>query len=135
DGLTIDNPLVKGIEGSDIVRSSFAGRTTFVLRHPGYVDHVLHRAADRYRKSVEYELLRSVVGLSLFTDEGESWRRHRMLLTPMFAKRHLIGLCDLMIDPIEALMERLDDGSDRIELSMTRAMTELTLDVVGSALF
>lgn len=135
DGLTIDNPLVTGIEGSDIVRSRFAGRTTFVLRHPDYVDHVLHEACDRYRKSVEYELLRSVVGLSLFTDEGESWRRHRMLLTPLFAKRHLIGMCDLMIDPIERLMQRLDDGSDRIELTMTRSMTELTLDVVGSALF
>jgi cytochrome P450 len=135
DGLTIDNPLVKGIEGSDIVRSSFAGRTTFVLRHPDYVDHVLHEACDRYQKSVEYELLRSVVGLSLFTDEGESWRRHRMLLTPLFAKRHLVGMCDLMIDPIEGFLERLDDGSDRIEFSMSRGMTELTLDVVGSALF
>ena len=135
DGLTIENPLIKDLAGSDIVRSSFAGRTTFVLRHPDYVDHVLHEACDRYRKSIEYELLRSVVGLSLFTDEGESWRRHRMLLNPLFAKRHLVGMCDLMIDPIEAFLERLDDGSERIELSMSGGMTELTLDVVGSALF
>ena len=135
DGLTIRNPLITGLEGNDIVRSSFAGRQTFVLRHPDYVDHVLHEACDRYRKSVEYELLRSVVGLSLFTDESESWRRRRRLLSPLFAKRHLVGMCDLMIDPIEAFVERLDDGSDRIALSMTRGMTELTLDVVGSALF
>ena len=135
DGLTIHNPLITGLEGNDIVRSSFAGRQTFVLRHPDYVDHVLHEGCDRYRKSVEYELLRSVVGLSLFTDEGESWRRHRMLLNPLFAKRHLVGMCNLMIDPIEAFAERLDDGSERIEFSMSRGMTELTLDVVGSALF
>jgi cytochrome P450 len=135
DGLTIQNPLITGLEGNDIVRSSFAGRQTFVLRHPDYVDHVLHEACDRYRKSVEYELLRSVVGLSLFTDEGESWRRHRMLLNPVFAKRHLVGMCDLMIEPIEKFLERLDDGSERIELSMSQGMTELTLDVVGSALF
>jgi cytochrome P450 len=134
-GLSIDGPLVRGAPGSDIVHFRFAGRSTYVLRNPEYVDHVLHEAADRYRKSIEYEMLRAVVGLSLFTDEGESWRRHRMLLSPVFAKRHLVGLTDLMIDPIEAFMARLDDGADEIELIMSRAMTELTLDVVGSALF
>ena len=134
-GLSTDGLLMGGLREHDIVRYSFAGRTMFALGHPDYVDHVLHEAVDRYRKSVEYELLRSVVGLSIFTDEGESWRRHRMLLGPLFAKRHLVGLCDLMIDPIETFMDRLDDGSDRIRLNMSQAMTELTLDVVGSALF
>lgn len=134
DGLSIDGALVRGRE-SNIVRFRFAGRETYVLKHPDYVDHVLHDGVERYRKSIEYELLRSVVGLSLFTDEGESWRRHRMLLNPLFAKRHLIGLCDLMIDPVEAFIERLDNCSEEIELNMNRAMTELTLDVVGSALF
>jgi cytochrome P450 len=135
NGLSVDGLIVRGATDSDIVRFRFAGRTQFVLRHPAYVDHVLHEAVDRYHKAVEYELLRSVVGLSLFTDEGASWRRHRMMLNPVLAKRHVEGLCELMIDPIEAFMRRLDDGSDRIELNMTRAMTELTLDVVGSALF
>ena len=134
DGLAIDGPLVAGVRGSDIVRFGFAGRTTFVLGHPDYVDHVLHEGVDRYRKSVEYELLRSVVGLSLFTDEGDSWRAHRRLLTPLFSKRHVNGLCELMLVPIERFAAGLGEA-ERLELSMTRAMTELTLDVVGSALF
>jgi cytochrome P450 len=73
--------------------------------------------------------------VSLFTDEHESWRRHRMMLNPVLAKRHLASLFELMVDPVEAFVERLDDGSDRIAVDMTQAMTELTLDVVGSALF
>ena len=32
-------------------------------------------------------------------------------------------------------MDKLDDGSERIDVDMTAGMTELTLDVVGSALF
>ncbi|HEY2771987.1 MAG TPA: cytochrome P450 [Solirubrobacteraceae bacterium] len=135
DGLRVDGLLIRGSAGSDIAQFRFAGRTVFVLKHPEYVDHVLHAGVDRYHKSIEYELLRAVVGLSLFTDEDESWRRHRMLVNPVLAKRHLDVLCDLIIDPIEAFMVRLDDGSDRIEVHMSRAMTELTLDVVGSALF
>ena len=135
EGLAIDGPLVQGVEGSDIVRFGFAGRTTFVLKHPDYVDHVLHEAVDRYHKSVEYELLRSVVGLSLFTDEDESWRRYRRLLNPLFSKRHVLALCELMLLPIDSFLGRVDDGSDEIALNMSQAMTELTLDVVGSALF
>lgn len=134
-GLSVDGAIVRGLRDSDIVRYRFAGRTAFVVKHPDYVDHVLHGGVDRYIKSVEYELLRSVVGLSLFTDEGESWRRHRMMLNPVLGRRHLEGLCELMIDPIEAFLLRLDDGSDRIALDMTAAMTQLTLDVVGAALF
>src|SRR5439155_1526589 len=84
-------------DGSDIARFSFAGRTAFLLKHPDYVDHVLHAAVDRYHKSREYEMLRSVVGLSLFTDEDESWRRHRMMLNPVLAKRHVEGPIDRMV--------------------------------------
>ena len=105
------------------------------MRHPDYVDHILHGAVDRYHKSIEYELLRTVVGLSLFTDEDESWREHRMMLNPVLAKRHLVQLFDLMVDPVSDYMAKLDDGSVRINVDMTAGMTELTLDVVGSALF
>jgi cytochrome P450 len=134
-GLAVDSSIVRGVRGSDITRFKFAGRTAFVVRDPEFVDHILHGAVGRYHKSIEYELLRSVVGLSLFTDEDESWRRHRMLLNPVLAKRHLTDLSELMIEPIEAFVEQLDDGSERIPVEMTQAMTQLTLDVVGAALF
>src|SRR3954469_25159755 len=118
-GLRIDGPMGRGIEGADIVKVRLGRRRLFILRHPDYVDHVLHDGADRYHKSVEYELLRMVLGLNLFTDEDESWRLHRMLLNPMMAKRHVRGMVDLMIDPIEAFVERLDDdASDPVEIEM-----------------
>jgi cytochrome P450 len=107
-GLGVDGAIVRGLRDSDIVRYSFAGRTAFVLGSPDYVDHVLHRAVNRYHKSVEYELLRTVVGLSVFTDEDESWRRHRLMLNPVLGRRHLAGLCELMVDPIEAFIDALD---------------------------
>ena len=86
-------------------------------------------------KSFEYEILRAILGVSLFTDEDESWQRHRTMLTPMFAKRHLNGLIDLMIEPIEASVARLDGEQGRIEIDMVGEMVELTLNVVGNALF
>ena len=135
NGLQPDGPIVRGVPGSDIASYKFRGRIVFNLRHPEYVDHVLHGAVDRYRKSIEYELLRSVLGTSLFTDEGESWRRHRMMLNPLMAKRHVRGMHRLMSEPIERFAASLDERGDEFELDMTYAMTELTLEVVGSALF
>jgi len=134
-GLRVDGPMGQGVDGHDLVTVRLGRRRVFVLRHPDYVDHVLHEAADRYHKSVEYELLRTVLGLNLFTDEGESWRRHRMLLNPLMSKRHVRRMVDLMIDPIEAFVERLQDGPEAAEIEMAGAMVELTLDVVGAALF
>src|SRR3712207_7233319 len=103
---------------SDIVRWRIGRRVSFALRHPDYVDHVLHEGADRYHKSIEYELLRTVLGLNLFTDEDESWRRHRMLLNPVMSKRHVKGMGDLMIAPIAAFLEDTDDGRDHVEIEM-----------------
>jgi cytochrome P450 len=134
-GLSTDGLLVRGVKGSDIARFRFMGRNVFLLKSPEYVDHVLHEGVDRYHKSIEYELLRAVLGVNLFTDEGESWRRHRMMLNPVLARRHLAGLFDLMVDPVERYVTELDDGRDRIPVDMTGEMTELTLEVVGSALF
>jgi cytochrome P450 len=131
NGLSVDGPLITGARGSDIARFRVGRRVGIALRHPDYVDHVLHEGTDAYHKSVEYELLRSVVGLSIFTDEDDSWRKHRMLLNPVLAKRHVNGLVDLMIDPIEEFLDGVRPGP----IEMSGAMTELTLDVVGSALF
>lgn len=134
-GLRVDGPLVQGMAGSDFARVRMGRRRIAVLGHPDLVDHVLHEGSDAYHKSIEYELLRSVLGLNLFTDEEESWRRHRMLLNPMMAKRHVRGMVDLMIDPVDAFTERIDPGADRFEIEMAGAMVELTMDVVGTALF
>lgn len=134
-GLHTGSPIVKGAPGSDIARMRVGRRTSFTIKHPDYVDHVLHGAADRYHKSIEYELLRAVLGLNLFTDEDDSWRRHRMLLNPTMSKRHVRGMVDLMIDPIAAYVDAFDDGSDRIEVEMASSMVGLTMDVVGTALF
>jgi cytochrome P450 len=136
-GLSIESQVVKSVADADtdIIRWRAGRRLVFVVGNPDYVDHLLYENADGYHKSMEYELLRAVLGLNLFTDEDESWRYHRMLLNPVMAKRHVRGMGDLMIPPVERFLAELDDGRDRIELEMTGAMTELTLDVVGAALF
>ncbi len=134
-GLHVDGPTIQGVTDADLATVRIGRRRVFILGHPDHVDHVLHEAADSYLKSIEYELLRAVLGLNLFTDEDESWRQHRMLLNPMMAKRHVRGMVDLMVDPVAQFVDRIDTGEERIELEMAGQMVELTMDVVGTALF
>jgi cytochrome P450 len=128
-GLHVESEIV-AME-ADLATVRLGRRRVYFLGHPDLVDHVLHDGADRYHKSIEYELLRSVLGLNLFTDEDESWRRHRMLLNPMMSKRHVRGMVDLMIDPIEHYVGGIEPGEHEI----AGEMVELTMDVVGTALF
>lgn len=136
-GLSYKNGWVSRIEGknNDVVRFRTATRRFVALRHPEHIDHVLHAGRLNYYKSYEYELLRAILGVSLFTDEEDSWQRYRTMLAPMFAKRHLNGLVGLMTEPIDALLQNLSSRRGRADVDMVNEMVELTLNVVGNALF
>jgi cytochrome P450 len=133
-GLEYDSGITGYLKGHDIVRFRSGLRRYVSLAHPDYVDHVLHAGQASYHKSVEYETMRAVLGLSLFTDEDASWQKHRKMLTPMFAKRRLNGLVELMLEPIEQLAQEIGE-EDRREIEMVEAMVDVTLNVVGNALF
>jgi cytochrome P450 len=120
------------LRGSDITRFRCAGRRFVSISYPDYVDHVLHQARLKYAKSLEYEPIRATAGINLLTDEGDSWASHRGPLNPTFARRHLNGLVDLMIDPITGITAALGTGAP---FDMHQTMVEATLRVVANSLF
>lgn len=134
-GLTSFSRIADAASEGDIVKWRSGTRDVFAITHPDYIEHVLRKHADRYMKSVEYQLVSTVLGRSLFTDDGETWRRHRMMLNPFLGRRHLNGMIDLMIDPIAEYVDHLDEQGDGFAVEMAEDMTMLTLDVVGAALF
>lgn len=131
-GFDVGDGFMSRISGSDIVRFRCASRRFVSISHPDYVDHVLHAARLKYVKSYEYEPIRATAGINLLTDEGDSWAAHRGTLNPTFARRHLNGIVDLMIDPITAITDALHAGT-RFDIHQT--MVEATLRVVANSLF
>jgi cytochrome P450 len=136
-GLDLNDGVMGALRGHDVVRFRAGARRYVAFAHPDLVDHVLYEGRENYVKSIEYETLRAVFGLALITDDGDSWSAHRAMLNPMFARRHLNELVDLMIEPIETLADRLELQADRgsLNIDMTKAMVDVTLDVVGNAMF
>lgn len=99
--------------------------------------HVLITNQDNYRKGLEYELLRIVLGEGLLTSEGETWRRQRRLVQPMFAKRYLKNFTAHMTRATAEVLEgepfsNLPEGE---VVDLSEVMMALTLDIVGRALF
>jgi cytochrome P450 len=133
-GLDPGDRFIGRTRGRDITRFRCGGRRFISVSHPDYVDHVLHRARLKYVKSTEYEPIRAAAGINLLTDEGASWAAHRAALNPTFARRHLNGMVDLMIEPIEHVTARLEEHGEQT-FDMHATMVEATLRVVANALF
>lgn len=131
-GFDVGERFVGRLRGNDIVRFRCAGRRFVSISHPDYVDHVLHEARLKYVKSDEYEPIRATAGVNLLTDEGDSWAAHRATLNPTFARRHLNGIVDLMIDPIIEVTGALQPGTP---FDIHETMVEATLRVVANSLF
>jgi cytochrome P450 len=131
-GFDAEGGFLARTRGHDITRFRCAGRRFVSISHPDYIDHVLHRARQRYVKSNEYEAIRAAAGVNLLTDEGDSWAAHRTTLNPTFARRHLNEMVDLMIDPIERITSEVT-AEQRFDIHAT--MVEATLRVVANALF
>ncbi|OBK43924.1 cytochrome P450 [Mycobacterium sp. 1081908.1] len=131
-GFDVSNGFMGRVRGSDIARFRCAGRRFVSISHPDYVDHVLHEARLKYVKSNEYEPIRATVGINLLTDEGDSWATHRGTLNPTFARRHLNGIVEKMIDPITDVTDALKPDT---LFDIHETMVETTLRVVANSLF
>lgn len=131
-GLECDGGFVAELKGHDIARFRLGARRCVSLTHPEYVDHVLHSAHANYGRTFEHRFIRAATGLHLLTDEGESWRRHRSMITPMFAKRRLDSIIDLMTGPIGQVRAGIEPGTT---IDVDELMVDVTLEVLGSAMF
>jgi cytochrome P450 len=119
----------------DIVEWRFGRRRYLALRHPDHLEHVLVAGHDRYVKAAHYRLLAAVTGEGLLTNEGDSWAHQRRLIQPLLGRRQLEGLAEHMVAAASDHVAGWEGRTDGSLIDVSEAMTELTLDVVGRALF
>jgi cytochrome P450 len=134
-GFGREDGMVARLEGHDFSRFRLGQRRWVAIQHPDDIDHVLLTNRENYPKSSDYEPLRGVLGLSLFTDDDPSWSRHRKMINPKFAKRHVDALLPLMLGTVVDFRGELDQRPDGTEVEMVALMTDLTLEVAGHSMF
>jgi len=122
-------------EYGDIVAWRAGGKPFFLVRAPAHLEHILVARQDNYVKSFQYRLLAVGMGEGLLTNEGPPWERQRRLIQPMFAKRHLGQFAGHMTSAITSCLDEWDARPDGGRFDAAGAMSALTLEVVGRALF
>src|SRR5438874_9098125 len=74
----------------DLIAGRLLWRRRFIVNTPSGIRHVLLDNAANYRKSeLTRRLLEPGLGRGLLTSEGETWRRHRPIIAPGFARRSI----------------------------------------------
>ncbi|MBZ7937769.1 cytochrome P450 [Campylobacter molothri] len=77
-----------------------------------------------------HELLSPLLGESIFTTNGEVWKKQRELLRPSFEMTRINKVFNLMSEAAADMMERFGKYPDNSVIEVDEAMTFVTADVI-----
>src|SRR5690606_25250498 len=113
--------------------STGIGGPLLIANDPALVRHVLVDNAGNYRMArVRQKILRPILKDGLLTAEGETWKRSRRAMAPVFTPRHIAGFARPMLERAQAFAAGYEDGAVR---DIARDMTMLTYDILAETLF
>lgn len=120
----------------DVIAARVPIARFMLIRNPEHARQVLVTNQDNYVKGVEYDLLAVGFGRGLVTELDEhAWRKHRKLMQPVFAKRHVDGFAEQMTDAVSAACDRWAVQYARQPIDIAAEMNAVTLDIIGRTMF
>jgi len=107
---------------------------TFIANDPDLIRHILVDNARNYRMSqVRQLVLRPILRDGLLTAEGETWKRSRKSLAPVFTPKHSVGFAAQMLERSREYAGQLK-GDGRV-YDISEEMTHLTYQILAVTLF
>ncbi|MBX0706728.1 cytochrome P450 [Campylobacter jejuni] len=77
-----------------------------------------------------HELLSPLLGESIFTTNGEVWKKQRELLRPSFEMTRINKVFNLMSEAVADMMDRFSKHPNHAVIEVDEAMTFITADVI-----
>ncbi|EJM0817356.1 cytochrome P450 [Campylobacter jejuni] len=77
-----------------------------------------------------HELLSPLLGESIFTTNGEVWKKQRELLRPSFEMTRINKVFNLMSEAVADMMDRFNKCPNHAVIEVDEAMTFITADVI-----
>ncbi|HDZ4292183.1 cytochrome [Campylobacter jejuni] len=77
-----------------------------------------------------HELLSPLLGESIFTTNGEVWKKQRELLRPSFEMTRINKVFNLMSEAVADMMDRFNKYPNHAVIEVDEAMTFITADVI-----
>lgn len=105
----------------------------FVFRSPEHIRDVLSAKASSFTKGhTAFSRLEKVLGDGLLTSDGETWKRHRRMITPAFTPARVATYAHVFVEEAERTAIEWERGGVR---DVGHDMMQLTLRAVSRALF
>jgi cytochrome P450 len=109
---------------------------TVVFSDPAAIRHVLVDNAASYPKDdLQRRVLAPGLGEGLLTAEGETWKRVRRTLAPLFSPRAVESLAGVMRDRAVRAARRLAAEPKGTRIDVSAEMTRVTFDILSGTLF
>lgn len=120
-----------------VIQISFFGQKTTIANHPGLIKHVLVDNASNYgMQTIRQLVLRPILRDGLLTAEGDTWRRSRKAMAPVFTPRHARGFASQMLRKSEEFSARYEKAAaSGATVNIATDMTELTYEILAETLF
>jgi cytochrome P450 len=111
-------------------------RRNLIVSAPEGVKHILLDNAANYQKGpLQRRLLEPGLGQGLITSEGETWRRHRRVMAPAFARPSLLRFAPMMAEAADEMLRRWESLPEGERVDVASAMSRLTLGIIVRAMF
>lgn len=108
----------------------------YVANEPGLVQRILVDESERFPKSgVIADMLELLMGDSIFVSNGEVWKRQRRMMDPAFEAARIRIVFDLMLDAVDALLERMDPLATDNAVAIDAQMMHVTADIIFRTIF
>lgn len=121
--------------GNFWVRSPLGGRQ-LVLMDPADIRQVLIRSYKSFAKGRTFANMKLLMGNGLIVQEGETWRRQRRMMQPLFYEEVLIGVANTMrrrsLELRSAWWSHADSGAP---LNLTRDVSRAVLNTLLECIF
>ncbi|MFP4627960.1 MAG: cytochrome P450 [Halobacteriales archaeon] len=116
----------------DVVYWEFVNRPIYDLYHPEYIEYVLVHENEKFVKGDFFqEVIGSFLGDGLLNSEGETWRRQRRLIQPLFHPDQIRRNRSAVVRSVEQVTAAWDDGQ-RVDIH--EEMMALMLRVITATL-
>jgi cytochrome P450 len=117
----------------DVCGMHFGPFPVILFNKPEHIHSILVEHAYDFDKGLAvHNTFRPVIGDGIFSSEGDFHRRQRKLMSPPFQPRHIASYSEIMGQYSEQIQQSWSDGSI---IDVNRQMTNLTMSVIGKALF